>query len=112
MVIFVVLILQTVNIMNMQEGKLDEAKTIIVSVSVQPILSLAFKYDLEPNDCAAKLATYFKQLGCDMVVDMTLAEDICLMEAQKEFVRRYRATEHDKVKNVLPMLASSCPGVP
>lgn len=46
-----------------------------------------------------------------MVVDMTLAEDICLMEAQKEFVRRYRATEHDKVKNVLPMLASSCPGV-
>ncbi|KAJ8960017.1 hypothetical protein NQ318_009453 [Aromia moschata] len=45
-----------------------------------------------------------------MVVDMTIAEDISLLESQKEFIRRYRATESDGIKNVLPMLASSCPG--
>lgn len=85
-------------------------KLIIVSLSVQPILSLSIRYNLTPNDCAAKLAQYFKQLGADMVVDMTVADDFAVLEAQKEFVRRYRAAESDGVKNVLPMLASSCPG--
>ncbi|XP_050307953.1 probable cytosolic Fe-S cluster assembly factor AGAP009023 [Anthonomus grandis grandis] len=92
------------------EGKLDEAKTIIVSISIQPVLSLAHKYGLAPNDCAAKLTTYLKMLGADMVVDMTIAEDFSLLEARREFIRRYRSTEHDGAKNVLPMLASSCPG--
>lgn len=71
---------------------------------------MAYKYDLSPNECAAKLATYFETLGADMVVDMTIAEDFSLIEAQREFVRRYRATENDGAKNILPMLASSCPG--
>lgn len=92
------------------EGKFDEAKIIIISISVQPVLSLAYRYDLSPNDCAGKLATYFKMLGADMVVDMTIADDFALIEAQKEFIRRYRAAECDGAKNVLPMLASSCPG--
>ncbi|CAG9764187.1 unnamed protein product [Ceutorhynchus assimilis] len=92
------------------DGKFDESKTIIISISIQPILSLAEKYDLEPNECAAKLATYFKNLGADMVVDMTIAEDFSLIEAQREFIKRFRATEQDGVKNILPMLASSCPG--
>lgn len=91
-------------------GQIDDAKVIIVSVSIQPILSLAYKYDLTPQDCAAKLATYFKMLGADMVVDMKIAEDFALIEAEREFIKRYRATESDGVKNQLPMLASSCPG--
>lgn len=74
-------------------------------------MSLAIRYDLSPNDCAAKLAQYFKQLGADMVVDMTIADDLALLESQKEFIRRYRSTESDGVKNLLPMLASSCPGI-
>lgn len=45
-----------------------------------------------------------------MVVDMSIAEDFALLESQREFVRRYRSRETDGVKNVLPMLASSCPG--
>lgn len=92
------------------QGRPQDAKLIIVSVSIQPILSLAITYNLSPNDCAAKLAQYFKQLGADMVVDMTIADDLALLESQKEFIRRYRATESDGVKNILPMLASSCPG--
>lgn len=74
-------------------------------------MSLAIRYNLSPNDCAAKLAQYFKQLGADMVVDMTIADDLALLESQKEFIRRYRSTESDGVKNLLPMLASSCPGM-
>ncbi|RZC37495.1 Fe hyd lg C, Ank 2 and/or zf-C3HC4 3 domain containing protein [Asbolus verrucosus] len=91
-------------------GKVSEAKLIIISLSIQPILSIANYYDLPPNDCAAKLVTYFKNLGADMVVDMTIADDFALLESQREFIRRFRATESDGVKNVLPMLASSCPG--
>ncbi|KAJ3639403.1 hypothetical protein Zmor_002764 [Zophobas morio] len=87
-----------------------DAKLIVVSLSIQPILSIANHYDLSVNECAAKLITYFKNLGADMVVDMTIAEDFALLESQREFVRRFRSTEIDGVKNVLPMLASSCPG--
>lgn len=91
-------------------GKLDEAKLIIVSVSIQPILSLAIKYDLHPNECAAKLSGYLKQLGADMVVDMSIADDFSLLENQREFIKRFRDAESCGKKNVLPMLASSCPG--
>lgn len=83
----------------------------MVSVSIQPILSLAVNYNLKPNECAAKLAGYFKRLGADMVVDMTVADDFALLEAQREFIRRFRSKENDGIANVLPMLASSCPGL-
>jgi iron only hydrogenase large subunit-like protein len=92
------------------EGGSGAAKLIVVSLSVQPILSIAAHYGLAVNDCAAKLVTYFKNLGADMVVDITLADDFALLESQREFIRRFRATESDGVKNVIPMLASSCPG--
>lgn len=77
---------------------------------MQPILSLAVNYNLSPNECAAKLSGYFKQLGADLVVDMSIVEDFALLESQREFIRRYRSKENDGIKNVLPMLASSCPG--
>ncbi|KAL1494828.1 hypothetical protein ABEB36_010356 [Hypothenemus hampei] len=92
------------------ENKIDQLMFIVVSVSIQPILSLAFKYNMTPNDCAAKLATYFKMLGADMVLDMTIAEDFCLIEAQREFIRRFTTENCDGASNNLPMLASSCPG--
>lgn len=44
-----------------------------------------------------------------MVLDMTVADDISLLEAQAEFVERFRAREAGE-KQALPMLASSCPG--
>ncbi|XP_074028044.1 probable cytosolic Fe-S cluster assembly factor GI11683 [Leptinotarsa decemlineata] len=93
---------------NMEDGRL--AKLIVVSLSIQPVLSLALRYGLSPNECASKLTYYFKQLGADMVVDMTIADDFALLESQKEFVRRHRTVESHGTKNVLPMLASSCPG--
>ncbi|CAG9835690.1 unnamed protein product [Diabrotica balteata] len=91
------------------DGRSNDIQIVIVSLSIQPILSLAVRYNLKPDECAAKLCQYFKQLGADMVVDMTTADDLAILEAQKEFIRRYRATHSDGVKNILPMLASSCP---
>ncbi|KAK5645559.1 hypothetical protein RI129_006859 [Pyrocoelia pectoralis] len=92
------------------DGKEGEAKFIIVSVSVQPLLSLAVRYDMTPEETGSRLAGYFKHLGADMIVDMTVAENFALLESQKEFVHRYLSSTKDNVKNVLPMLASSCPG--
>ncbi|XP_028138259.1 probable cytosolic Fe-S cluster assembly factor AGAP009023 [Diabrotica virgifera virgifera] len=92
------------------DAVVTEIQIVIVSLSIQPVLSLAVRYNLKPDECAAKLCQYFKQLGADMVVDMTIADDLAILEAQKEFIRRYRATHSDGVKNILPMLASSCPG--
>ncbi|XP_056641236.1 probable cytosolic Fe-S cluster assembly factor GI11683 [Diorhabda sublineata] len=93
-----------------ESDKYEDSKVIIVSLSIQPILSLAIRFNLSPNNCAAKLCQYFKQLGADMVVDMTLADDFAIIEAQKEFINRYRTSEDNSVNNILPMLASSCPG--
>lgn len=93
-----------------KEGKDSETKLIIVSVSIQPVLSLAVRYNLSPNEAAARLAGFFRHLGADMVVDMTAAENLALLESQKEFVRRYTSARNDGIKNILPMLASSCPG--
>lgn len=94
-----------------QVGQGGEAKLIVVSISVQPILSLAIRYNLTPDQCARRLAGYLKQLGADYVVDMTVADELALVEARKEFIRRYRSAESDGIKNALPMLASSCPGM-
>lgn len=53
---------------------------------------------------------YFKKLGADLVLDIKLAEDLALLESQNEFIERYKSAKTSNVKNILPMLASSCPG--
>lgn len=93
-----------------EAGNTKDAKFIIVSMSIQAILSLAFSYSLNPNECAAKLACYFKNLGADMVIDLSLAEELSLLESRKEFISRYRNSAENGHKNIFPMLSSSCPG--
>lgn len=85
-------------------------KFIVVSLSIQPILSLAERYKLTPEEATLRLAGYFKSMGADMVLDMTVAEDLSLIESAKEFVERYKAAKEGSKKQ-LPMLASSCPGL-
>ena len=53
---------------------------------------------------------YFKSLGADLVLDMTIAEDFALLEAQQEFLQRYQNQQTDPSSKNMPMLASSCPG--
>nr|XP_012154057.1 PREDICTED: probable cytosolic Fe-S cluster assembly factor CPIJ010948 isoform X2 [Megachile rotundata]XP_012154059.1 PREDICTED: probable cytosolic Fe-S cluster assembly factor CPIJ010948 isoform X2 [Megachile rotundata] len=85
------------------------SKFIVVSLSVQAVLSIAKRYDLNPEQALNKLAGYFYQLGADIVVDMTIADDFALLESAKEFVERYKAAKGGAT-NQLPMLSSSCPG--
>ncbi|KAL2742000.1 putative cytosolic Fe-S cluster assembly factor CPIJ010948 [Vespula maculifrons] len=82
---------------------------IVVSLSIQPILSMAQRYELKPEQALHKLAGYFYKLGADIVLDMSIADDFALLESAKEFVERYKVTKEGTEKQ-LPMLASSCPG--
>ncbi|XP_014476621.1 PREDICTED: probable cytosolic Fe-S cluster assembly factor CPIJ010948 [Dinoponera quadriceps] len=86
-----------------------DSKYIVVSLSVQPVLSLAQRYELTPEQALCKLAGFFYRLGADTVLDMTMADDFALLEAAKEFVERYKANK-EGAKDQLPMLSSSCPG--
>jgi iron only hydrogenase large subunit-like protein len=85
-------------------------KFIVISLSVQPVLSLAERYKLTPEDAVLKLSSYFKSMGADMVLDMTIADDFSLIESAKEFVDRYKLSK-EGVSHKLPMLACSCPGL-
>lgn len=76
---------------------------------MQPILSLAQRYKLTPEQAFHKLAGFFYQLGANLVLDMTVADDLALLEGAKEFMKRYKANKNG-VENQLPMLSSSCPG--
>lgn len=87
----------------------DHSLFIVVSVSVQATLSIAQRYELEPEEALGRLAGYFCRLGADMVLDMTAADDFALLESAKEFVERYKAKREGSEKQ-LPMLCSSCPG--
>lgn len=53
---------------------------------------------------------YFKHLGADIVLDMQIADDLALLESQREFVERYKTQMENPAKHI-PMLASSCPGI-
>lgn len=93
-----------------KNGELIDVKLVVISLSPQPTLSLAGRYKLSPTETSEKLAGYLKSLGADLVLDMTIAEDLSLLEAQQEFVQRYQEQQHDVNAKILPMLASSCPG--
>ncbi|KAK8730600.1 hypothetical protein OTU49_007829 [Cherax quadricarinatus] len=90
---------------NLQEC---ERRTVVVSLSLQAILSISAKFFLRPHECAQKLAGYFKKLGVHYVFDINFARSLSLLEAQKEFLARYRRKDVDS--KALPMLASACPG--
>ncbi|XP_043282277.1 probable cytosolic Fe-S cluster assembly factor AAEL012261 [Venturia canescens] len=92
-----------------QNDQLEDCRYIVVSLSVQPVISLAARYELEPQEAIHRLAGYFRSLGADMVLEMAVAEDFALLESAKEFVERYKSAKEGLPKQ-LPMLASSCPG--
>ncbi|XP_055678926.1 probable cytosolic Fe-S cluster assembly factor AGAP009023 [Lutzomyia longipalpis] len=88
----------------------QDTKLIVFTVSQQPILSLAKKYDLSVKECTLHLAGYFKSLGGDMVLSTKVADDLSLIECRDEFLARYLAQKAGEKQNNLPMLSSSCPG--
>nr|XP_029722655.1 LOW QUALITY PROTEIN: probable cytosolic Fe-S cluster assembly factor AAEL012261 [Aedes albopictus] len=86
-------------------NQLDSVRYIVFTVAQQPILSLAKRYNLGPEETFERVAGYFKKLGADMVVDTKIADDLSLIESRNEFVERLNINRQS-----LPMMASSCPG--
>ncbi|XP_074613137.1 putative cytosolic Fe-S cluster assembly factor v1g210509 [Acropora palmata] len=92
-----------------EEGKLEDKKVIIVSISPQSRASVAVKFKLGLTETAQKLTKFFKDLGVQHVFDTTFSRDFSLAESQREFVERLKNFQ-DGEKNAIPMLASACPG--
>ncbi|XP_042240301.1 cytosolic Fe-S cluster assembly factor narfl-like isoform X2 [Homarus americanus] len=86
----------------------SEKKTVVVSLSPQAIISIGAKFFLSADECAQRLAGYLKKLGVHYIFDTNFARSLSLLEAQKEFLERYRRRESDS--KALPMLTSACPG--
>ncbi|KAM8715389.1 hypothetical protein ACLKA7_002441 [Drosophila subpalustris] len=87
---------------NDDSGK--EARIIVFTISTQPLLSLAHRYQLSVEETARHLAGYLRQLGADYVLCTKIADDLALLECRQEFVERFRNNPE------LGMLSSSCPG--
>jgi len=89
-------------------------KIIVVSLQIQPIISLAKKYNISIKEATNKVSAYFKILGADYVFDIKVAEDISLIEQKREFLDHYQnhASSHDSNSNDIkrPILTSACPG--
>lgn len=89
---------------NKIQGNFESVKTVVFTVSQQAALSLAQKYELEPERACKLICGYFKSLGADLVVSTKIADDLALLESRNEFVERFRNSD------TMPMLSSSCPG--
>jgi len=83
---------------------LNGDKTVVVSVSPQSRAALAKDFNLSALQTAKKLTTFFKSLGVKYILDTSSSLDFALLEAQREFVERYKAQQS------LPLLSSECPG--
>jgi len=87
----------------------DDPPFIVFSVSLQPILSLGAKYNLNPQDTAEHLSGFLRKLGADMVLDLQLADDWALLTLQEEVANHLKSKGKSPGK-AGPLLASSCPG--
>lgn len=85
-------------------GDSDKVRTIVFTIAVQPLISLAHRFELGVEEAARHLSGYLRQLGADYVLSTKIADDLALLECRQEFVERYRDNAD------LSMLSSSCPG--
>jgi len=86
---------------------------IAVSLQVQPLLALAHRFNLSPQEATERLSGFLRSLGADRVFHTRPAEDLSLLEHAKEFVRWRRdqqENQHGEARKKQPLLSSSCPG--
>ena len=88
---------------------MEERKTIIVSLSLQAIASVAAKYELEFLDAAERLSTFFRSIGVNRVFEISFARHLALHENQREFIGRFRERANGGEDRPC-MLSSVCPG--
>lgn len=85
----------------------DLVQIVVVTISQQPVLSLAQRYNLTIELTAAHLSGYLRNLGADYVLNTKISDDLALLECREQFIQRYR---NNSKENPLPMLTSACPG--
>lgn len=85
-------------------GDSDQVRTVVFTIAMQPVLSLAHRYGLSVEEAARHLTGYLRQLGADYVVSTKIADDLALLDCRQMFIDRYRNNAE------LTMLSSSCPG--
>lgn len=89
---------------------INEAKTsksskeVVVSLSLQSIAALAHKYEIDSQEAAERLASFFVSIGCDKIYDLNLARHLALIESYREFKQRKQSNQS------LPIISSICPG--
>lgn len=91
-------------------NELEKIRRIVVTISQQPILSLAKRFQLTPEDTLERLTGYLKKLGADIVLDTRIADELSLIECRDEFVQRFYADQNKESTKNFPMITSSCPG--
>jgi len=83
---------------------MEKKETIkVITNSPQVITYLAVNHQLADVTMLKKLTSWLKSLGADHVLDSTIGMEIALLEAQKEFVSRFKEKK-------FPILTSECPG--
>eukprot|EP01134_Creolimax_fragrantissima_P008249 CFRG8249T1 len=92
-------------------------KLVVVSIAPQSIASLSVKYGLSATEVVKKVGAFLRSLGVHFVFDVSMARNFSLIESQHEFVRRHKLVTKNGVDSkgkkgseLLPMLASACPG--
>lgn len=112
--------LEQQSIGELEERLRDASKPVVVSLSPQSRAALAAHFELTPLQAFRKLTGFLRSLGVAAVLDTSCSRDVSLLETCAEFVSRYRdaavrggpqgAALPQARANLLPMLASACPG--
>jgi iron only hydrogenase large subunit-like protein len=83
-------------------------KIVVVSISPQTCASIAAKYNISYSKCFMKLVSLFNVLGAKYVVDLSVAENISLIETAEEFVEKKKIAMSQGTS--MTMLCGACPG--
>eukprot|EP01135_Chromosphaera_perkinsii_P001478 Nk52_evm7s179 gene=Nk52_evmTU7s179 len=76
----------------LKEKEGGSGKIIVAAISPHARASLAAKFGMSYEECSVSLAQFLKDMGCDYFADTTFTRDFALMESQREFVARFKAS--------------------
>ncbi|PFH36422.1 iron only hydrogenase large subunit, c-terminal domain-containing protein [Besnoitia besnoiti] len=65
----------------------------VVSISFQSVTALAHEFRCAPNVMLRKLSTLFRLAGATYVLHTEVSDALAVLEAEREFVRRYREAQ-------------------
>jgi iron only hydrogenase large subunit-like protein len=83
-------------------------KEVVVSISPQACASIGAKYGLSYSKSFMKLMSLFNVLGVKYVVDLSVAENVSLIETAEEFVEKKKIAMIQGTS--MTMLCGACPG--